>query len=109
VTVLNAGRLSLAAGCTQGSKALVGEMARYAEQRIQFGAPLASFEITQRKLSSLAAESYAATRWSGHLSAALDRPDVDASLEAARPRCSPRSCSGARPTTWCRWPGGAAT
>ena len=83
VTVLNAGRLSLAAGCTQGTKALVGEMARYAEQRIQFGAPLASFEITQRKLSSLAAAAYAGDAMVGHLSAALDRAEVDASLEAA--------------------------
>ncbi len=83
VNVLNGGRLSLAAGCAQGAKAIVGEMARYAEQRIQFGAPLASFEITQRKLSTLAAETYAADAMVGHLSAALDRGDVDAALEAA--------------------------
>ena len=56
VQVLNGGRLALAAGCTESAKAIVGEMARYAEQRVQFGAPLASFEITQRKLSTLAAE-----------------------------------------------------
>ena len=83
VDVLNGGRLSLAAGCTQGVKALVGEMARYAEQRVQFGAPLASFEITQRKLSTLAAGAYAADAMVGHLSRALDDPAVDASLEAA--------------------------
>src|SRR6478609_9338803 len=41
VHVLNAGRLTLAAGCTSGAKKLVGEMARYAEQRVQFGHPLA--------------------------------------------------------------------
>jgi acyl-CoA dehydrogenase family protein 9 len=83
VNVLNGGRLSLAAGCAQSTKAVVGEMARYAEQRVQFGAPLASFEITQRKLSSLAAGAYAADAMVGHLSAALDRDDVDAALEAA--------------------------
>ncbi|MDF1504374.1 acyl-CoA dehydrogenase family protein, partial [Roseisolibacter sp. H3M3-2] len=83
VNVLNGGRLSLAAGCAQSAKLVVGEMARYAEQRIQFGAPLASFEITQRKLSTLAAEAYAADAMVGHLGAALDREDVDASLEAA--------------------------
>jgi acyl-CoA dehydrogenase family protein 9 len=33
VNVLNGGRLSLAAGCAQSTKAVVGEMARYAEQR----------------------------------------------------------------------------
>jgi acyl-CoA dehydrogenase family protein 9 len=83
VNVLNGGRLSLAAGCAQSAKLVVGEMARYAEQRLQFGAPLASFEITQRKLSSLAADAYAADAMVGHLGAALDRDDVDASLEAA--------------------------
>jgi acyl-CoA dehydrogenase family protein 9 len=83
VNTLNAGRLSLAAGCAQSTKAVLGEMARYAEQRVQFGAPLASFEITQRKLSSIAAEAYAGDAMVGHLSAALDDPAVDASLEAA--------------------------
>ena len=83
VQTLNAGRLSLAAGCGQSTKAVVGEMARYAEQRVQFGAPLASFEITQRKLSTRAAEAYACDAMVGHLSAALDNPAVDAALEAA--------------------------
>ncbi len=83
VNTLNAGRLSLAAGCAQSTKAVVGETARYAEQRVQFGAPLASFEITQRKLSSNAADAYACDAMVGHLSAALDDPNVDAALEAA--------------------------
>ena len=83
VNVLNGGRLALAAGCGQSTKDVVGEMARYAEQRVQFGAPLAAFEITQRKLSSNAADAYACDAVVGHLSAALDNPDVDASLEAA--------------------------
>ncbi|HEY0777889.1 MAG TPA: acyl-CoA dehydrogenase family protein, partial [Gemmatirosa sp.] len=83
VNVLNGGRLALAAGCAQSTKDVVGEMARYAEQRVQFGAPLAAFEITQRKMSSNAADAYACDAIVGHLSAALDNPDVDASLEAA--------------------------
>jgi acyl-CoA dehydrogenase family protein 9 len=59
-------------------------MARYAEHRVQFGAPLASFEITQRKLSSMAADAYACDAMVGHLGHALDHPDtVDAALEAA--------------------------
>ncbi len=83
VNVLNGGRLALAAGCAQSTKEVAGEMARYAEQRVQFGAPLASFEITQRKIASAAAGAYACDAIVGHLSAALDNPDVDASLEAA--------------------------
>ena len=83
VQVLNAGRLTLAAGCTSGAKEIVGEMARYAEQRVQFGHPLAHFEITQRKLSHLAASAYAADAMLGILASLADRPDTDFSLEAA--------------------------
>ena len=83
VNALNAGRLSLAAGCTAACKRLVGEMTRYAEARTQFGGALASFEITQRKIASMAADTYAADAMVGALAAALDSDHVDASLEAA--------------------------
>ncbi|MEO8193228.1 MAG: acyl-CoA dehydrogenase family protein [Gemmatimonadales bacterium] len=83
VRVLNAGRLTLAAGCTAGSKEIVGEMVRYAEQRVQFGHPLAHFEITQRKLSHLAASSYASDAMLGVLTSLADNPEADFSLEAA--------------------------
>mgnify|MGYP001549018015 CR=1 FL=1 len=83
VHVLNAGRLTLAAGCTAGSKRIVGEMARYAEQRVQFGHPLAHFEITQRKMSHLAASTYAADSMLGVLASLADNSEADFSLEAA--------------------------
>ncbi|MGK2960973.1 MAG: acyl-CoA dehydrogenase family protein [Gemmatimonadaceae bacterium] len=83
VQVLNAGRLTLAAGCAAGAKEIAGEMARYAEQRVQFGHPLAHFEITQRKLSHLAASAYAADSMLGILASLADKPDADFSLEAA--------------------------
>jgi len=83
VHVLNAGRLTLAAGCTSGAKRMVSEMVRYAEQRVQFGHPLAHFEITQRKLSHLAASAYAADAMLGVLASLADRSETDFSLEAA--------------------------
>lgn len=83
VNALNAGRLSLASGCTQGCKRLLGEFTRYAEARTQFGGPLASFEITQRKMATIASETYAADAMVGALAAALDADNVDAALEAA--------------------------
>ena len=83
VHVLNAGRLTLAAGCTSGAKKVVTEMAKYAEQRVQFGHPLAHFEITQRKLSHLAASTYAADAMLGILASLADRSETDFSLEAA--------------------------
>jgi alkylation response protein AidB-like acyl-CoA dehydrogenase len=83
VHVLNAGRLTLAAGCTGGTKRTLKEMTSYAEQRVQFGHPLADFEITQRKLSRIASEIYASDSMLGILASLVDRGDNDFSLEAA--------------------------
>jgi alkylation response protein AidB-like acyl-CoA dehydrogenase len=83
VNVLNAGRLTLAAGTTGGTRHLLGHMTRYAEQRIQFQHPLADFEITQRKLSEIASNLYASEAMLGHLAMLADRPDSDFALEAA--------------------------
>ncbi|HJU66362.1 MAG TPA: acyl-CoA dehydrogenase family protein, partial [Gemmatimonadaceae bacterium] len=83
VHVLNGGRMTLSAGCTAGSKRLLREMTVYAEHRVQFGRPLAAFEITQRKLAELASDIYAADAMLGVLSWLADSPDSDYSLEAA--------------------------
>ena len=83
VHVLNAGRLTLAAGCTGATKATLKRMTTYAEERVQFGHPLADFEITQRKLAQLASETYAADAMLGILASLVDRGDIDFSLEAA--------------------------
>ncbi len=83
VTVLNGGRLTLAAGCTGGTKHIFREMASYVEQRIQFGKPLADFEITQRKLSSIASEIYASDAMLGVLANLATENESDWSLEAA--------------------------
>jgi alkylation response protein AidB-like acyl-CoA dehydrogenase len=67
VHVLNGGRLSLAAGCTAGTKQIAAEMTAFAEQRVQFGRPIADFEITQRKLARVASDIYAADAMLGVL------------------------------------------
>ncbi|MGH7710935.1 MAG: acyl-CoA dehydrogenase family protein, partial [Gemmatimonadaceae bacterium] len=83
VHVLNGGRLTLVAGCAAGARRILSEMARYARQRVQFGQPIAEYEITQRKLATLAAESYAAEALLGELTALVDRGESDHSMEAA--------------------------
>ena len=83
VTVLNGGRLTLAAGCTGGSKHIFREMTAYVEGRIQFGKPLADFEVTQRKLSFIASEIYAADSMLGILAELATTGEADWSLEAA--------------------------
>ncbi len=67
VQVLNGGRLTLAAGCTQGTKKILGEMVAFTEGRVQFGRPIADFEITQRKLARTASDVYAAEAMIGQL------------------------------------------
>jgi alkylation response protein AidB-like acyl-CoA dehydrogenase len=83
VHVLNAGRLTLAAGCTGGTKRTLNEMTSYGEERVQFGHPLADFEITQRKLARMASEIYASDSMLGILASLVDRGEADFSLEAA--------------------------
>ena len=87
VHVLNGGRLSLAAGCTAGTKQVSIEMTSFASRRVQFGRPIADFEITQRKLARTAADIYAADAMLGILTKlASARPgseEDDWSLEAA--------------------------
>ncbi len=83
VNVLNGGRLSLASGCAASARHVVGQMVRYAEQRVQFGHPLADYEITQRKIAETASRAYAADAMVGHLAAAMDHNEAEVSLEAA--------------------------
>ena len=83
VHVLNGGRLTLAAGCTAGTKSLLNEMASFSEKRIQFGKPIAEFEITQRKLARVASDLYASDAMLGELANLAASTDTDWALEAA--------------------------
>ncbi len=83
VHVLNGGRLSLAAGCTAGTKRILAEMVAFADERVQFGKPIADFEITQRKMARVAADVYAAEAMLGVLTAMAGEPDSDDALESA--------------------------
>ena len=81
--VLNSGRLGLAASAARGTRTIMREAMAYAKQRQQFGRPISSFEMTQRKIAQFAAECYAAD--AGWMVAAdmVDRGGVDFSLETA--------------------------
>jgi alkylation response protein AidB-like acyl-CoA dehydrogenase len=83
VHVLNGGRLTLAAGCTAGTKQILGEMTSFSEKRVQFGKPIIEFEITQRKLARAASDIYAADAMLGELARLAAAPEADWSLEAA--------------------------
>jgi Acyl-CoA dehydrogenase, C-terminal domain len=57
--ILNYGRFKLGAMCSGGAQAVVGEAARYAAARRQFGQPIASFGAIRHKLGEMVAREYA--------------------------------------------------
>ena len=80
---LNYGRFKLAVAASGGAATAIGEAARYAAERHQFGRPIASFGAIKHKLGEMAVWAYAAEsmifRTTGLLDAALaDRDPGDA-------------------------------
>ena len=75
LNTLNFGRFKLGAMCTGGCRHAVGQAARYAAQRKQFGQPIASFGAIQHKLGEMVARTYATEslmyRTSGLIDAAI--------------------------------------
>src|SRR6476646_9298023 len=57
--VLNFGRFKLGCMCSGGSRAAIGEAARYAATRKQFGQPIASFGAIRHKLGEMIVRTYA--------------------------------------------------
>ncbi|MCA1563100.1 MAG: acyl-CoA dehydrogenase family protein [Acidobacteria bacterium] len=57
--VLNYGRFKLGAMCSGGARSVIGEAAKYAVQRKQFGKPIAEFGAIRHKLSEMAVREYA--------------------------------------------------
>jgi acyl-CoA dehydrogenase family protein 9 len=58
-------------------------MVEFAEGRVQFGRPIADFEITQRKIARTASDVYAADAMLGELTRLAEHPDGEYALEAA--------------------------
>ncbi|MFI5228725.1 MAG: acyl-CoA dehydrogenase family protein [Gemmatimonadales bacterium] len=81
--ILNSGRLGLAAASARGTRRIMREAVLYAAQRQQFGRPIASFEMIQRKIAVNAAECYAADAAVMVAAGMVDRGGVDFSLETA--------------------------
>ncbi len=81
--ILNSGRLGLAAGSARGTRRIMREAIAYAKQREQFGRPIGSFEIIQRKIATLAAECYALDSAVMVTAGMVDRGGIDFSLETA--------------------------
>jgi acyl-CoA dehydrogenase family protein 9 len=81
--ILNSGRLGLASGSARGTRRILDIALAYAKQREQFGKPIGSFEMIQRKFAVSAAECYAADAGWMATAAMVDRDGIDYSLETA--------------------------
>lgn len=81
--VLNSGRLGLAAGSARGTRKILDLALAYAKERSQFGRPIGSFEMIQRKFALAAADCYAADAAWMTSAAMVDRGGIDFSLETA--------------------------
>jgi alkylation response protein AidB-like acyl-CoA dehydrogenase len=87
LNTLNYGRFSLGAMCTGGCREALGEAARYAVQRRQFGQPIAAFGAIRHKLGEMAARTFAleslAYRTAGLIDAALGEAHDGAAVAQA--------------------------
>ena len=74
--VLNYGRFKLGAMCSGGARFVIGEAARYASDRRQFGRPIGDFGAIRHKLAEMVVRQYAVEsmlyRIAGLLDAAID-------------------------------------
>ncbi len=99
--VLNVGRFKLGVACVGGARHALAAMIRYAKERRAFGKSIAEFGLIQRKISSAAAQLYAAEsmvyRTAGLIDAKLAGPggegaaqrvDVPRSIEEYAVECS---------------------
>jgi len=83
LTVLDFGRTTFGACCTGMAKTCLRLAAAHARTRVQFGRPLASFELVQQKLARMAAWTYAMESMTTVTAGLIDRGLEDYMLETA--------------------------
>jgi len=83
MSVLNHGRLGLAAGCIGGARKALDASISHANERVQFKKKIGEFGIIKEKISRMAMKIYAAESMVYMTTSFIDRKDIDYSLESA--------------------------
>jgi butyryl-CoA dehydrogenase len=95
--VLNVGRFKLGVACIGGARHVLAHMIRYAKERRAFGKTIAEFGLIQRKISSAAAQLYAAEsmayRTAGLIDARLDEANLAGAKLAESGAAEPRQAA----------------
>jgi alkylation response protein AidB-like acyl-CoA dehydrogenase len=83
LTVLDFGRTTFGASCTGAAQFCVEQATRHALRRVQFGQPLANFELVKDKLAYMQAGAYAMESMTYQTAALIDSGAGDFMLETA--------------------------
>src|SRR5262249_39660205 len=83
LTVLDFGRTTFGASCTGAAKFCIERATKHALSRVQFGQPLANFELVKDKLAYMQAGMYAMQSMTYETAALIDSGEGDFMLETA--------------------------
>ena len=83
LTVLDFGRVTFGATCTGAAKFCVAKATEHAKKRVQFGQPIADFEMVKDKLAYMAAGTFAIEAATYQTAALIDSGQDDYMLETA--------------------------
>jgi len=83
LTVLDYGRTTFGASCTGAAKFCVAGALAHVKKRVQFGEPLANFELVKQKLAFMQAATYAMEACTYQTAALMDSGHGDFMLETA--------------------------
>lgn len=81
---LNIGRLKLAAGAVGGAKAMIALASTYAQEREQFGMPIAKFGLIKEKIGKMAADTFALEAAVFRMTGELDKKLVGTKTQAEK-------------------------